>query len=68
MDASHGRSQRRVSDATRKMLTLGPYTFSIGNTTDLSAYKSGGLFTQVKMPKILHFVSDPACRCPFTDS
>ncbi|NXD32169.1 UBA1 enzyme, partial [Spelaeornis formosus] len=41
----------------RKVTTKGPYTFSIGNTTGLGTYKSGGLFTQVKMPKILHFKS-----------
>ena len=36
---------------------MGPFTFTIGNTTGLGTYKTGGLFTQVKMPKILHFVS-----------
>lgn len=28
----------------------GPYTFTIGNTTDLSQYKSGGYVKQIKMP------------------
>ncbi|KAI9639631.1 putative ubiquitin activating enzyme [Dioszegia hungarica] len=37
----------------RKVTTKGPYTFTIGSTTGLGAYKSGGIFTQVKMPKIL---------------
>lgn len=36
---------------------VGPYTFTIGDTRGLGTYKSGGLFTQVKMPKILQFVS-----------
>jgi len=35
----------------------GPYTFSVGNTQGLGEYKSGGLFMQVKMPKLLQFVS-----------
>ncbi|XP_044736104.1 ubiquitin-like modifier-activating enzyme 1 isoform X1 [Chrysoperla carnea] len=34
---------------------LGPYTFSIGDTTGLSNYVRGGIVTQVKMPKILKF-------------
>ena len=41
----------------RKVTVKGPYTFSIGDTTGLSDYKAGGIFTQVKMPKILDFVS-----------
>ena len=41
----------------RKITVKGPYTFSIGDTSDLGNYKTGGIFTQVKMPKILDFVS-----------
>ena len=41
----------------RKISVKGPYTFTIGDTTGLSDYKSGGIFTQVKMPKIIDFVS-----------
>ncbi|KAL7282341.1 hypothetical protein ACG7TL_003811 [Trametes sanguinea] len=41
----------------RKVTVKGPYTFSIGDTSNLSEYKSGGVFTQVKMPKILQFKS-----------
>jgi ubiquitin-activating enzyme E1 len=40
----------------RKVTVKGPYTFSIGDTTSLGDYKSGGIFTQVKMPKIIEFV------------
>lgn len=40
----------------RRISVKGPYTFSIGDTSELSDYKSGGIFTQVKMPKILNFV------------
>ena len=37
------------------MRYLGPYTFSIGDVSGLGEYKSGGLFTQVKMPKFVSF-------------
>lgn len=40
----------------RKVTVKGPYTFSIGDTSNFGEYKSGGIFTQVKMPKILQFV------------
>lgn len=39
----------------RKIKVLGPYTFSIGDTTNFSKYIRGGIVTQVKMPKILNF-------------
>lgn len=41
----------------RKVTVKGPYTFAIGDTTGLGDYQSGGIFTQVKMPKIVEFVS-----------
>jgi Ubiquitin-activating enzyme E1 FCCH domain len=41
----------------KKVAVKGPYTFSIGDTSDLGDYITGGIFTQVKMPKILDFVS-----------
>ncbi|GJE84100.1 ubiquitin activating enzyme [Phanerochaete sordida] len=41
----------------RKVTVKGPYTFSIGDTSNFSEYKTGGIFTQVKMPKILEFKS-----------
>jgi len=41
----------------RKITVLGPYTFSIGDTSNLSDYVSGGLFHQVKQPKTLSFKS-----------
>lgn len=40
----------------RKVTVKGPYTFTIGNTLNLKPYISGGIFTQVKMPKIIEFV------------
>ncbi|PZC85867.1 ubiquitin-like modifier-activating enzyme 1 [Helicoverpa armigera] len=39
----------------RKIKVLGPYTFSIGDTTNCSKYVRGGIVTQVKMPKKIHF-------------
>ena len=41
----------------RKITVKGPYTFSIGDVSDLGQYKRGGLYTQVKMPKIVNFES-----------
>lgn len=34
----------------------GPYTFTIGDTTGLSAYKSGGYVKQVKMQQTVSYV------------
>ncbi|GBE79663.1 Ubiquitin-activating enzyme E1 1 [Sparassis crispa] len=39
----------------RKVTVKGPYTFAIGDTSKLSAYQRGGIFTQVTMPKLLEF-------------
>ncbi|KAI9690628.1 MAG: SPS-sensor component ptr3 [Bogoriella megaspora] len=41
--------------APRKITVKGPYTFSIGDVSGLGQYKRGGLYTQVKMPKIIDF-------------
>ncbi|OCH92904.1 ubiquitin activating enzyme [Obba rivulosa] len=41
----------------RKISVKGPYTFTIGDTSNFGEYKQGGIFTQVKMPKILDFKS-----------
>ncbi|XP_012269545.2 ubiquitin-like modifier-activating enzyme 1 [Athalia rosae] len=38
-----------------KIKVLGPYTFSIGDTTQYSEYERGGIVTQVKMPKTIAF-------------
>lgn len=40
-----------------KVKVLGPYTFTIGDTTSFSEYVRGGIATQVKMPKTLNFKS-----------
>lgn len=39
----------------RKITVKGAYTFSIGDVSGLGQYKRGGLYTQVKMPKIIDF-------------
>lgn len=41
----------------KKIKVLGPYTFSIGDTSEYSEYEQGGIVTQVKMPKTLSFKS-----------
>jgi len=41
----------------RKIKVLGPYTFSIGDTSGFSDYVRGGIVIQVKMPKVLKFKS-----------
>ncbi|KAK6350328.1 SPS-sensor component ptr3 [Orbilia brochopaga] len=48
----------KINDGTpRKVEVKGPYTFSIGSVEGLGKYSRGGLFQQVKMPKILKFNS-----------
>jgi ubiquitin-activating enzyme E1 len=42
---------------THNVAILGPYTFSIGDTTKFSNYERGGVVSQVKMPKNVQFVS-----------
>lgn len=39
------------------LLTAGPYTFSIGDTSKFSNYERGGVVSQVKTHKTIHFVS-----------
>ncbi|KAM0725118.1 Ubiquitin-like modifier-activating enzyme 1 [Formica fusca] len=48
-----------------KIKVLGPYTFSIGDTSRFSEYVRGGIVTQVKMPKTLSFAPlDVALKKP----
>lgn len=39
----------------RKITVKGPYTFSIGDVSGLGQYTRGGMYQQVKMPKIINF-------------
>ncbi|KAJ5980727.1 Molybdenum cofactor biosynthesis MoeB [Penicillium waksmanii] len=41
--------------APRKITVKGPYTFTIGDVSELGSYQGGGLYTQVKMPKFIDF-------------
>ena len=41
----------------RKVTVKGPYTFCIGDVSNLGQYKRGGLYQQVKMPKMIRFRS-----------
>jgi hypothetical protein len=50
----------------RKVSVKGPYTFTIGDTTAVGEYKTGGIFTQVKIPKVLEFVR-VLTRCPYLE-
>lgn len=39
----------------RKITVKGPYTFSIGDFSGLGQYQRGGMYQQVKMPKVIDF-------------
>ena len=41
-----------------KIKLIGPYSFSIGDTSNFSKYESGGIICEVKKPKIVDFVSE----------
>ncbi|KAH8596037.1 hypothetical protein B0O99DRAFT_620858 [Bisporella sp. PMI_857] len=43
----------------RKVTVKGPYTFSIGDVSELGQYQRGGMFHQVKMPKFIDFKPFP---------
>ncbi len=43
--------------APRPVTVLGPYTFSVGDTSGMSDYVRGGIVKEVKMPKKVSFVS-----------
>ncbi|OWF35050.1 ubiquitin-like modifier-activating enzyme 1 isoform X2 [Mizuhopecten yessoensis] len=55
----------------RKIKVLGPFTFSIGDTSGFSDYARGGVVTQVKMPQTVTFKSISeslkAPECVITD-
>jgi len=40
----------------RRVVVTGPFTFRIGDTSNLNDYTGGGIFTQVKQPKTFNFV------------
>lgn len=53
-----------------KVKVLGPFTFSIGDTSSFSDYVRGGIATQVKKPVVMEFKSmkDTLKEPPFVDS
>lgn len=55
----------------KKIRVLGPYTFSIGDTSGYSEYIRSGIVTQVKVPKVISFKSLTESICQpdfvFTD-
>ncbi len=51
------RGMAELNGAERPVKVLSPVTFSIGDTTDLTAYETGGVFEQVKQPQKLIFAS-----------
>jgi len=46
-----------VNEKEFPVSVIGPYTFSIGDTSGFSDYVKGGVATQVKQPKVLSFQS-----------
>merc|ERR1719244_2470863 len=54
---SEVRGMVEINDKEFKVKVLGPYTFSIGDTTGFSNYERGGVVTQVKQPKEINFRS-----------
>lgn len=54
-----GRPPPATSISCRLNFHTGPYTFSIGDTSNFAKYTGGGIFQQVKVPKIINFVRLP---------
>lgn len=47
----------KMGSLMASMFPLGPYTFSICDTSNFSEYIRGGIVSQVKVPKKINFVS-----------
>ena len=58
----HIQGMTEINGVERQISVLGPYTFSVGDTTTFSDYVRGGIVTQVKKPKTVSFVS-VQCMC-----
>ena len=48
---------KEINGKEFKITTIGPYSFSIGDTSSFSKYTGGGIVTEIKKPKIVNFVS-----------
>uniref|UniRef100_A0A8C3LZC5 Ubiquitin-like modifier-activating enzyme 6 n=1 Tax=Chrysolophus pictus TaxID=9089 RepID=A0A8C3LZC5_CHRPC len=46
-----------LNGSTHQITVVSPYSFSIGNTSDMEPYLHGGIAVQVKTPKMFYFVS-----------
>uniref|UniRef100_A0A8C6YRS6 Ubiquitin-like modifier-activating enzyme 6 n=1 Tax=Nothoprocta perdicaria TaxID=30464 RepID=A0A8C6YRS6_NOTPE len=46
-----------LNGSTHQITVVSPYSFSIGDTTDMEPYLHGGIAIQVKTPKMFYFVS-----------
>nr|XP_056713175.1 ubiquitin-like modifier-activating enzyme 6 [Euleptes europaea] len=44
-----------LNGSMHQITVVSPYSFSIGNTTDMEPYLHGGIAVQVKTPKTFHF-------------
>jgi len=49
------KGMEEVNSREFKIKVLGPYTFSIGDTSAFGKYVSGGIVTEVKKPKYITF-------------
>ena len=52
-----GMSELNSPEQIRRVKVLSPFTFSIGDTSNLGAYETGGVFEQVKQPRKFTFKS-----------
>lgn len=46
-----------LNGSKHQITVVSPYSFSIGNTSDLEPYQHGGIAIQIKTPKTFHFES-----------
>lgn len=52
-----GMTELNGPEHVHKVKVLSPFTFSIGDTSNFSAYETGGVFEQVKQPRKFNFKS-----------
>uniref|UniRef100_A0A8C3LWI3 E1 ubiquitin-activating enzyme n=1 Tax=Chrysolophus pictus TaxID=9089 RepID=A0A8C3LWI3_CHRPC len=56
-----------LNGSTHQITVVSPYSFSIGNTSDMEPYLHGGIAVQVKTPKMFYFerlekqLTNPTC-------
>lgn len=57
LDGKMGELLHDLTYSLPSFFPLGPYTFSICDTSSFSEYIRGGIVSQVKVPKKISFVS-----------